>query len=260
MRQRVTLFWGAVIILAVAYLFLRFGIAYLSQVIIGAENPLPAPGALLSIYVVLIVIGLAVYISMNGDNQTAFLRPITAFLRGPETTDTRGDKAFLGARWAVIGLVPLLVGFVVYSQVAPSTGTPTMLRIQHPGLPKKFEDSENPFRGVDEATQAVYLEEGRDLFYINCRPCHGTKANGAGPMARGFRLKPADFTDPGTISTVVEAFAFWRVRTGNPGLPVVSSPWDSAMPKWERDLTDDQIWKILLAEYDIAGVDPRQPE
>ena len=79
-------------------------------------------------------------------------------------------------------------------------------------------------------------------------------------MARGFRLKPTNFTDPGTIATVVEAFAFWRAKKGNPGLPAASSPWDSAMPTWERDLTDEEIWKILLAEYDIAGVEPRKPE
>ena len=32
------------------------------------------------------------------------------------------------------------------------------------------------------------------------------------------------------------------------------------MPAWKDELTDDQIWKIIAAEYQIAGVDPRRPE
>ena len=266
MRPRVTLFSAAVIVLVAMYLVLRFGISYLSQAITGAENPLPAPSALLTIYLVLVIIGLAVYVSMNEENQQAFMGPVVRFLRGPERVATQGDRVHRWSRWGVLGVAPVLVALIVYTQALPAAGTPTSLRIQHPGLPKAFEEVENPLRTddqgnpVDEATLAGFVTEGRDLFYINCRPCHGTKADGAGPMARGFRLRPADFTDPGTIATVIEAFPFWRIKKGNPGLPVESTPWDSAMPTWERDLTDDQIWKIILAEYDIAHVDPRIPE
>ncbi len=32
------------------------------------------------------------------------------------------------------------------------------------------------------------------------------------------------------------------------------------MPRWELDLTADEIWKIILAEYDFAGNSPREPE
>ncbi len=39
-----------------------------------------------------------------------------------------------------------------------------------------------------------------------------------------------------------------------------ASPWDSAMPSWKDDLTDEEIWKIILAKYDTAGVEPRKPE
>ena len=79
-------------------------------------------------------------------------------------------------------------------------------------------------------------------------------------MARGFRLKPADFTHPGTIATLVEAYLFWRIKEGAPGLPPEASPWDSAMPAWKDELTDEEIWKIILAEYEIAGMEPRKPE
>lgn len=79
-------------------------------------------------------------------------------------------------------------------------------------------------------------------------------------MARGFRLKPINFRDVGTIATVVEAYAFWRVKEGGAGLPPESTPWDSAMPSWKEELKDEEMWKIILAEYDTAGVEPRKPE
>jgi mono/diheme cytochrome c family protein len=79
-------------------------------------------------------------------------------------------------------------------------------------------------------------------------------------MAYGFRLRPANFRSEDTIATVIESYAFWRVREGGVGLPSEGSPWDSAMPAWKDELTDDQIWKIIAAEYAIAGVEPRRPE
>jgi mono/diheme cytochrome c family protein len=115
-----------------------------------------------------------------------------------------------------------------------------------------------------ETAKAAYMDrlafEGRVLYQKNCRPCHGVLTDGNGPMADGFKLRPINFTDNGTIETVVEGYTFWRVRNGGPGLPVEATPWDSAMPIWKNDLTDDQIWKIILAEYDTAEKSPRIPE
>ncbi len=104
------------------------------------------------------------------------------------------------------------------------------------------------------------IEEGRILYQKNCRPCHGTRADGRGPMAQGFRLKPVDFTDPGTIATLVESYPFWRIQTGGLRLPDAATPWDSTMPAWEDELSEEEIWKIIMAEYDIADKEPRKPE
>ncbi|MBI3584698.1 MAG: cytochrome c [Nitrospinae bacterium] len=96
------------------------------------------------------------------------------------------------------------------------------------------------------------LFEGRILYEMNCRPCHGDSVAGDGPMADGFKLRPINFTDNGTIETIVEGYTFWRVSTGGRGLPKEATPWDSAMPVWQLDLTEDQRWKIIMAEYDLA--------
>jgi len=101
------------------------------------------------------------------------------------------------------------------------------------------------------------LFEGRALYQINCRPCHGTRTAGDGPMAYGFKLRPINFTDSGTIETVVEGYTFWRVMNGGPGLPNESTPWDSAMPVWKQDLSEKELWTIILGEYDTADKTPR---
>ncbi|MFQ5432467.1 MAG: c-type cytochrome [Nitrospinota bacterium] len=104
------------------------------------------------------------------------------------------------------------------------------------------------------------LFEGRALYQINCRPCHGTRTAGDGPMAYGFKLRPINFTDNGTIETIVEGYTFWRVMNGGLGLPNESTPWDSAMPVWKLDLSEKERWTIIMGEYNIADKTPRIPE
>lgn len=270
--------------MVVIYLLLtskKFGIPYFSMIIAGKENPLPVPGAAMVMYILLALAGAYVYITYNEERMREFIRPIVALLKGRETANP-GVNSYDVFRMVILVAFPLLVGWTAYSQTVPEVKSPTGLRIQHPTIPGQYEKLVNPFRkpadetvkkfveaaklgniSLKEARAALvrkYIVEGRTLFQVNCRPCHGTRADGDGPMARGFRLKPADFTDPGTIATVVEAYAFWRIKEGGPGLPAESSPWDSAMPSWKNDLTDEQVWKIILAEYDTAGVEPRIPE
>lgn len=104
------------------------------------------------------------------------------------------------------------------------------------------------------------LFEGMILYQINCRPCHGSEVAGAGPMAYGFKLRPIDFLKSETIETVTEGYIFWRVRNGGIGLPTESTPWDSAMPAWKNDLTEEEIWTIILAIYDMSGKAPLTPD
>lgn len=104
------------------------------------------------------------------------------------------------------------------------------------------------------------LFEGRALYSMNCRPCHGDSVGGDGPMADGFKLRPINFTDNGTLETIVEGYTFWRVANGGPGLPKEATPWDSAMPEWKLNLTEEERWKIIMAEYFLAEKTARMPE
>lgn len=275
MKRRISLFWYTVITLAIVYVIVKVVIPRVSMWIIHWPSPLIVPSALSVIYMLMAITGLACYITMSEENIEEFLAPIKSFLRG--------DGALRGpVRLVLLVLIPLLFGWITYQRLAPKVESPTGIRIQHPTIPGQFEKLVNPYRDPSDEMVKAYIEkenlgsmpveeartrlvqqtlvEGRGLYQRNCRPCHGSKADGNGPMGWGFRLKPANFRDPGTIPTVVEAYVFWRVNDGGRGLPNESTPWDSAMPRWKDELTADEIWKIILAEYDTADVEPRKPE
>jgi mono/diheme cytochrome c family protein len=210
-------------------------------------------------FMLLAEIGAFIHVTMSDEKIAEFKGPVIAFLRGDQD-----GKWSVWEKWArLAGLIalPLLLSSFVYTQTNPSIASPTALRIQHPTIPGAFGKLTNPWRNPDGTAKDQHvLEEGRVLYQKNCRPCHGTTAAGDGPMAQGFRLKPINFQDPGTIATLVEGYLVWRIKEGGSGLPPEATPWDSAMPAWKDELTDEEIWKIILAEYDTAGVEPRKPE
>ena len=53
---------------------------------------------------------------------------------------------------------------------------------------------------------------------------------------------------------------FWRIAKGAPGLPDESGPWDSSMPAWEKFLSEEQIWDVILYLYEHTGYKPRAEE
>ncbi len=270
------IFWGCVATVVVVYCIFKFLAPRISMWIVGRSTPLPLPATLMFIYMFLSLLAIFLFVSTSERKMDAFMEPVIRFLRG-------GQSGILGiARLVVLVLIPLLAGWVTFAKAAPKVQSLTSIRVQHPTLPGRFEKMESPLRnptdemlqkfiaekglgniGMEEAKARfddAMLREGRDLFQINCRPCHGSRANSNGPMAWGFRLRPADFTDPGTIATVIEPYVIWRVTEGAFGLPAESTPWDSAMPAWGGEISPDDMWKIALADYDLAGVTPRMPE
>jgi mono/diheme cytochrome c family protein len=256
--ERVNGFWRTVIVLVLVYFLLRFAFGYASQVITGADGPQPIPGALLTIYMALVLLGLAVQVAVSEESLRDFRDPLVALLGGGE--EWTGSPAARWGRFALLALPPILVALAVYRQLAPSVVSPTLSRQQHPTLPESYVAIENPYRELPEAEQSAAIAEGIVLYQRNCRPCHGTPVNGSGELAGGYRPRPVAFVDPGTIDSVVESYLIWRIEEGGLGLPSEGTPWHSAMPPWKDELERDDIWKIIMAEYDIAGKEPRVPE
>jgi mono/diheme cytochrome c family protein len=235
------------LILVVAFCILRFGI-----------RP-PAPWSVLTLYMGIVLLAVLVFASSDSDSWRDFMRPIRATLTEPRLRPLR------------VGLmiaIPLLLGYYAYTQAAAKAQAPPELRAVHPAPPASIQfrgkeisisGFDNPLR-KDQANYKKNVAAGGEIYIRNCMFCHGDNLDGQGHFAAGFNPPPANFQDPGTIAMLQEAYLFWRIAKGGPGLPKESTPWNSVMPAWEDRLTEDQIWQVIMYLYDATGQQPRRWE
>ncbi len=245
--MRVPRLLQAVSIMVGAFLILKF-----------AVQP-PIPVSVLRLYMFFIVVGVLLYFTYDERSAKELAAPLVAFARGPQWRTLRGVSLIV---------IPALGGYLTYSQVSPTFEAPAGLRVVHPAPPSSvtvYKNSynlltlENPLR--KKSTDVKQLaREGGQIYFRNCFYCHGDQLNGQGHFAKGFNLRPANFQDVGTIAQLQESYVFWRVATGGPGLPDESTPWDSAMPRWQDMLTEEEVWKVILFLYDYTGYVPRKWE
>ncbi len=228
---------GAILLVAV-FLVLKFGLPLITA---------PLPMSLIWLYLFLTTVGVVVYGTLSGETTQELLGPIFRFLGGD---GLNGAAKF--ARLAVLVLVPLLVGWQTYSELVPSSQPPAENRTIHPAPPGEFVGLANP---VPNTPENVMM--GKGLYAAFCSPCHGPKFNGNGQASDGFNPPPANFVDSGTIAQLQESYLFWRIKKGGVGLNVEGHPWKSAMPRWEVELPDEWIWKIIMAEFAGSGHKPR---
>ena len=240
-------FFQAVLVLVVAFGILRFGI-----------RP-PAPWSVFTLYMAIVLLAVLIYVSSDGDAWREFKRPVWSTLVDP-------DKRAI--RSALMVMIPLLLGYYAYTQAAAKPQAPPELRAVHPAPPASIrfrgkeitiQGLENPLR-KDTANFKVNVAAGAETYIRNCVYCHGDNLDGRGHFAYGFNPPPANFEDPGTIAMLQEAYLFWRIVKGGPGLPRESTPWNSAMPAWEDRLTETQIWQVIMYLYDATGRQPRRWE
>lgn len=262
------------------------------------KNGLPTGGQELPLYFGLAVLGCVCYLTYDPNRGRAFCRPGYDFLScpGPKRTVALWALPLAAGGWVFAGALgggaePMVNP--LRHPTPPEHFSRTTNPFRHP-TPKMWSDFADAVKtgriDAEHSTEAAVVayvealkrdavpagpsaegllqeaffrhsvEEGRELYQVNCRPCHGTKAMGDGPASWGQRRVPADFTGVETIATLVEGAVFWRIKKGGIGLPAAGAPWESAMPSWEAELKDEDIWKIILAEYDTAGNRPREPE
>ena len=208
----------------------------------------PLPSSLIFMYMTMTSIGLGLYVSTYEDMLQEFMRPVVDFLRG----DLLRAWPWRASRWVLLVTIPVYAGYGVYERMAPRSEPPIGSRVIHPAPPREFAQLVNPVPHTPENVMA-----GRGLFIAYCSPCHGIKLDGKGPAARGFNPPPANFVDVGTIAQLQESYLFWRISNGGVGLPMEGEPWNSAMPRWETRIAPENIWKIIMYEYEGSGHKPR---
>jgi DMSO reductase family type II enzyme heme b subunit len=253
---RIHAFWQAVLAIIASYL-----------VFDNAFPPL-LPTTLMVQYMIITIIGVLLYFAFDDEKWAEFKSPIIAALRDD-------NKAVL--RWILLIVIPSIVAYITYGLVKPSNDAPVELRQVHPAPPasvKMFGKSydlatlENPIReqiiktlaedkeaGWEQYTESVMA--GRDVYYQNCFYCHGDLLDGKGHYGNGFNPQPINFQDPTIIPQLQEAFLFWRITTGGPGLPKEGTPWNSAMPVWHEMLSEEDVWNVINFIFDYNGQVPR---
>jgi len=215
----------------------------------------PLPSSLIFMYMSLATIGGITYLTLFHDLKKTIVDPVLLFLGG----GFEGGVA-KGGRYLVLVALPLVIWFYVYGRMGGALEPPLEQRIIHPAPPGEVMGLYNPFRAeLEEGTPEgdAYVEEGREIYFKNCVFCHGDLLNGDGIFAHGLNPKPADFQDATTIAMLQESYLFWRVSTGGIGLPMESTPWNSAMPRWETMLTENERWKVIMFLYEYTGHSPR---
>ena len=231
------------------YVLLRFGFVA------------PIPSSVISIYMGIVSIAILAYVSSSQQRREDVSRPLVGFMT---------EKRYTLPLAATVIAIPALAAANVYVQMSAPIQPPLFSRTIHPASPTEItvhdkridlDKGEDPYWALEKSNPEEFrkhVENGRQVYYRNCVFCHGDNLAGTGMFIHG--LDPIPTNLPETIPLLRDTFLFWRISKGGPGLPEEGGPWDTAMPAWEKFLTEDQIWDVILFLYDHTGTRPRARE
>jgi mono/diheme cytochrome c family protein len=233
------------------YVLLRFGFTA------------PIPASVVSLYMAIVSLAILAYVSSSRERREEVSRPLVRFM-----TEKRYTLLLVATMFAL----PVLAAANVYVQSNVPLEPPFFPRTVHPASPPsvtvlgnrmEIEAGDNPLRHLETSNPQEFrrhVENGRRVYYQNCVFCHGDNLAGNGMFAHGLNPIPTNFADGQTLPNLSETFLFWRISKGGPGMPEEGAPWDTAMPAWEKFLTEEEIWDVILFLYDFTGERPRAVE
>lgn len=225
-----------------------------------------APASIVSLYMNVSLVALALYVTSSDEALESFWRPIRHIMITPSR-----KKSLL----ALLIIIPSAVAWQSYQSAIPSGNAPASPRNVHPAPPNEMQvkapgdtethtfniiNDDSPIRYLAKKNPEKFeehLKNGKKVYYENCFFCHGDLLAGDGHYAKALKPRPANFIDKGTLPMLQEAFLYWRVAKGGPGLPSEGTPWDSSMPAWEKFVSRADMWDVIAFLYDYTGFEPR---
>jgi mono/diheme cytochrome c family protein len=156
----------------------------------------------------------------------------------------------IGTAFFITCVLFFLPSWALAKALPSTTDMPESIMVR--GKTVALKQLKNPLR-QDPASLEKHIREGGKVYFKKCFLCHGDLMDGKGLFGDRFFPPPGDFTSPASVITMPESYAYWRIMKGGPGLPDKFSPWDSSMPAWEDQLSEEEVWKVILFIYATAN-------
>lgn len=95
-------------------------------------------------------------------------------------------------------------------------------------VPDKYKNMANPLKG-----DAASLKDGKNLYSLHCKSCHGTKGKGDGPKASQLDTECGDFTKD--LPPQTDGALFYKTLEGR-----------KDMPSFKKKIPDaNDIWAVV---------------
>lgn len=140
--------------------------------------------------------------------------------------------------WISLSTFALAEGDHDESHSQPKTGTGAMT---HWMAPADEAAKQNPVPASPDS-----IQQGKQLFRLNCIPCHGVKADGAGIGANMFHPGPSNLL--AMSGTHPDGDFAYKIRNGR-----------RAMPAWINVLDEKQIWHLVNYIQSLHLPEPSLP-
>lgn len=95
-------------------------------------------------------------------------------------------------------------------------------------VPREARERKNPL-----AQNEVLTAAGKELYAKLCLSCHGPSGRGDGPAAAALSHRPTDFAS--VLPGQMDGELFYKITKGG-----------GAMPSYEKTLTEEERWRIIL--------------
>lgn len=223
----------------------------------------PVPASAQNIYMAIVALSLFAYVTSSTERMQGFTRPLLNFA---------GDPRYTLPLAVVVLALPALAAWRVWAAAHVPVEPPFFARTVHPSPPTEITvhdekidiiNGDNPLRPLEQSNPeqyAAHVANGKVLYYKHCFYCHADALGGDGMYAHAVNPAPANFLDSGVLPNFRDTFFFWRIAKGGPGMPDEGGPGDSAMPEWERFLSNEEMWEVVLFLYEHTGYEPRARE